>query len=92
MSITDLDSITLIDIFSYLSVEDIVLSVRLTCKGWQEMSRDPHLWKTVWNGREADQLRSADSRRLKLLKFNVPRFESLIFDYNIAFNIERGIR
>ena len=99
MSIQDLDSFTLIKIFSYLTAEDIALSVRLTCKRWQEISRDPQLWKTVWNEREADWIRRLsddfngwplDTRPLKLhvLKANVPCFESLIIDYDIALLIE----
>ena len=88
MSIQDLDSFTLINIFSYLTAEDIALSVRLTCKRWLEISRDPQLWKTVWNEREADWIRPL---KLHVLKANVPCFKSLIFDYDIALKIEEMV-
>ena len=100
MSIQDLDSFTLINIFSYLTAEDIALSVRLTCKRWQEISRDPQLWKTVWNEREADGVwrcsnyfdgRQIDTRLLKLYVANVPCFKSLIFDDDTALKIEEMV-
>ena len=53
LDMTDLDGFTLARIFSYLTVEDIVLSVRLTCKRWKDISHENHLWKMVWNEREA---------------------------------------
>ena len=93
MSIEDLDNFTLINIFSYLTVEDIVLSVRPTCKRWQDISQEPHLWKTGWD--KGDIYRSScgsvDTSLLRLLKVAAPCFENLIYDYDIALHIEEYI-
>ena len=92
MSTNDLDSFTLTRIFSYLSMEDIVLSVRLTCKRWKDISLDPHLWKMVWNEREAKaKCMSYKLKTLKLLDLNAPHFKSLIFDYETALRIEEYV-
>ena len=90
MSTDDLDSFTLTRIFSYLSVEDIVLSVRLTCKRWKEISHDPHLWKMIWNERAAKEFEymSYHAKTLKQIDLNAAHFKSLIFDYETALDIE----
>lgn len=47
INITDLPLNTQIEIFKFLSVEDLVYSVRFTCKLWNQLSFESTLWKTV---------------------------------------------
>jgi hypothetical protein len=37
----------LLEIFSYCSVEDLVLSIQHVNKRWKEVSQDPKLWKNL---------------------------------------------
>lgn len=47
INITDLPLNAQIEIFKFLSVEDLVYSVRFTCKLWNQLSFESTLWKTV---------------------------------------------
>lgn len=47
VSINDIPPPILLKVFSYLKIQDLLLSVSLVCKHWHNLAMDPELWRSI---------------------------------------------
>lgn len=86
MHVNDLPNECLIKIFQYLSLQDIVLGVRLTCSHWYTLSFNGYLWRHLKLDVGGLASRMSDESFLCLLRSVSESVEDIVFGYSCTIS------
>ena len=86
MHVNELPNECLINIFQYLSLQDIVLGVRLTCSHWYNLSFNGCLWRHLKLDVGGLASRMSDESFLCLLRSVSESVEDIVFGYSCTIS------
>ena len=75
----------MVQIFSYLDMDDLLLSARPVCRRWKELTEDEYIWRKVRYQLARSLAGTTEvDRFLNMLRIAAPHVEELVFHYHTA--------